>query len=374
MTHPLLGADLRTLSTIFRRGGRPDRLGLSAAIWASALLRSPLTAIEQVFLSGNPRDASQFAPPIFIIGHWRSGTTLLYNLMSTDGFGFVPPVAVGLPWNFLGLGRALKPVLDRALPENRWIDRMPVTPDSPQEDEIALASMSGLSFYNGLYFPKAFQSLVTSGVFLNEFNENETALWRHAFLRFLQKLSVMQKSTARRPMLIKNPVYTGRIGLLLEMFPKAKFIHIHRDPLDVFLSMRNFYKRLLPELALQTVPDEIELDETILATYDRLMSRYLEEKTRIPEGQFVELGYDDLCNDPVSALRTVYEDLSIPDFDAAVPGFRDHLLAVQDYRRNSFQLEPAAVDLMSTRWQRWFRHWGYTDPRKRARGEAAAWT
>ena len=48
-------------------------------------------------------------------------------------------------------------------------------------------------------------------------------------------------------LLIKNPVYTARVGLLRVLFPNAKFVHIYRNPYIVFQSMKNFYHTLLAE-------------------------------------------------------------------------------------------------------------------------------
>ena len=49
----------------------------------------------------------------------------------------------------LTLGRWLEPLLLKTLPSERFIDNVPVMPDSPQEDEIALANMTEPSFYHG---------------------------------------------------------------------------------------------------------------------------------------------------------------------------------------------------------------------------------
>ena len=69
----------------------------------------------------------------------------------------------------------------------------------------------------------------------------EFARWQQSFLWFLRKVTFA--CSARRtspgwpqgpqPLLIKSPVHTARISTLLQMFPDARFIFIHRDPLEV---------------------------------------------------------------------------------------------------------------------------------------------
>jgi hypothetical protein len=263
MAHPLSGADIGTLARVFRDGGGADRKLRAAGIWASVMARLPFTTLECILMSKRLPELAELPPPVFILGHWRSGTTHLYNVMSQGGFGYVPPLAVGLPWDMFGLARILRPFLERQLPERRFIDNIPVTPTSPQEDEIALANMSPLSFYHGIYFPKQFDRLIDRGVFFDGCNADEVLAWQSRFIYLLRKLAHQQG----KPMLIKNPVYTARPALLKEMFPEAKFIHIHRNPYDVFLSMRNFYTRLLDVMALQDVPAELDTDATILRVY-----------------------------------------------------------------------------------------------------------
>ena len=356
MAHPLSGADLGTLVRAFRAGGRPDRLRTAAAIWGAALGRAPVSALEALAVA--PRlPATRDLAPVFILGHWRSGTTHLYNTMSRDaGWGHVPPIPVGLPWDMFGIARALRPMLERALPEHRWIDRIPVTPDSPQEDEIAIASMTDLSFYHGIYFPRRFEALIDRGLFFDGVPESGVARWERRLTYLLRKLSLLQGG---RPLLIKNPVYTGRVARLRRLFPQAKFIHIHRDPLEVFLSMRNFYDRLLEVLALQDVPDGLDVDATILRVYDRMMTRFVRESRDLPDGTLVELPYAELDRDPLGAVAYIYQGLQLPGFDAAAPAFDGYLESVRGFPKNAFRADPATVAMVERHWDGWIERWGH---------------
>ena len=61
---------------------------------------------------------------------------------------------------------------------------------------------------------------------------DEIARWQSALKWFVQKLAY---SKGNRPLVLKSPAHTGRVRLLLEAFPEARFIHIHRNPYDVFV-------------------------------------------------------------------------------------------------------------------------------------------
>ena len=357
MAHPLSGADLGTLARAFRAGGRPDRRGTAAAIWGAAIGRAPVSALEALAVAPFLPATADLAPPVFILGHWRSGTTHLYNTMSRDaGFAHVPPIPVGLPWDMFGIARALRPMLERALPEHRWIDRIPVTPTSPQEDEVAIASMTDLSFYHGIYFPRRLDALIDRGLFFDGCSDGETARWERRFTYFLRKLSLAQGG---RPLLIKNPVYTCRVARLRRLFPQARFIHIHRHPLEVFMSMRNFYARLLEVLALQDLPEGLDIDATILRVYDRMMTRFVRESRELPEGTLVELPYAELDRDPLGAVAFIYESLRLDGFDAAAPAFAAYLDSVRNFPKNAFRADPATRALVERHWGGWIERWGH---------------
>jgi len=358
MAHPLSGANLGTLWRAFSAGGRPDRWGSAAAIWGAALFRAPISALEAALVHPRLPLAEDLPPPIFILGHWRSGTTHLYNTMVHGGFGYVPPVAVGLPWDMFGIARALRPLLERALPETRWIDRIPVTPTAPQEDEIGLASMTDLSFYHGIYFPEAFDRLIDRGLFFDGCTPADVARWEHAFTLFLRKLAHAQG----RRLLIKNPVYTGRVAHLRRLFPGAKFIHIHRNPFDVFLSMRNFYDRLLEVMALQDRPAGLDVDATILRVYRRMMTALEAETAGLGAPDFVEIPYAVLDRTPMDALAAIYQGLDLPGYDAAAPAFRAYLGTVESFQKNAFRGDNAAIDKVAAACGHWIDKWGYRVP------------
>ena len=239
---------------------------------------------------------------------------------------------------------------------------MAVAPDSPQEDEVALASMCELSFYHGLYFPKQFEKLVLRGLFFDGAGADQIDRWRARFKLLVAKLSLAHKVTNDRPLLLKNPVYTGRAAMLREMFPDARFIHIHRHPWEVFLSMRNFYIQLLDVMSLQNLPRDLDIDGLILSVYDRMMRAHEVDFAAAPDGSFVELSYNDLIADPIAALKQVYTVLGISGFVDDHEGFSAHLKSVHGYRPNQFTHDAAAARRVSDRLGYWIAKWGYDDP------------
>ncbi|GGY01629.1 sulfotransferase family protein [Litchfieldella qijiaojingensis] len=365
LSHPLMGADIGTLLQQFATH-RPlpmHVLPFVAMTLASALVRTPFSLCERAWTAARTRH-QEMPSPVFIVGHWRSGTTHLYNLLSRDPrFAFVSPLATGLPWDFCLLGRVLRPLLERALPEHRFIDQVKVASDAPQEDEIALASMQTLSFYHGLYFPQRLEWWFDRGVFFDGASVREIRCWRRQIRYFYRKHALMQPG---RQLLIKNPVYTARVKELVRLWPDARFIHIHRNPYVVFQSTRHFYRKLLHELALQPY-DESHLDELILSRYPRMMQRLIDDVAELPASHAVEIGFDTLEQAPLETLRGIYAALGLGSFTQVQPHVEAYLAELGEYRKNQYLFPPTDNQRVSERWRSFIEHWGYATSPTQAR-------
>lgn len=360
LSHPLCGANLTTLARVLAANGgiRSGRLPQAAMALGAALGRLPFSLLERGYVAAR-RGGLDLEPPIFILGHWRSGTTHLYNVMTrSPAFAFVSPFSTGLPWDFLLMGRALEPLLSRTLPEDRYIDNIPVEADSPQEDEIALANMTALSFYHALYFPERFEEQFDAGIFFDGVPEAEVDGWVRTVRYFYDKLALRQPG---RRLLIKNPVYTARVALLRRIWPDAKFVHIHRNPYKVFVSTRNFYDKLFDQFALQPY-DHVAVDEVIFRTYARMMDALARDTADMDRPHYVELRFEDFQRDPMGELKGIYDGLELPGFDAAAPDFSAYLDSVRSYRKNSYRFPEDLKGRIGERWRPYIEQWQYSAP------------
>lgn len=349
------------LRLLYRYGPVPARQWpLVAAMLGSSVARLPFRALEAVRFAQRRRLAPPTPTPVFIIGHWRTGTTHLHNLLAcSPTFGYITPLASGLPDEILTLGTWLQPWLERALPEDRHVDRVAVRPDSPQEDEIPLANQQPLSLFHALYFPRRFRELAGRGIFLDGCRDAEIARRRRHAERQVAKITLHQGG---RRLLLKNPVYTARIRELCRIWPHARFIHIRRNPYEVFVSTRHYYRHLLPMLALQDY-DHVDLDDFILTTYRRLMRAYDEQSAELPPEQLAEVSYEALVERPLAVLETLHEQLALPDWDATRPRVAAYLERLGSYRHNRYALDQADVTRVYRAWGDYVERWGYRPPR-----------
>lgn len=351
-----MGARLSVLINVFTRNGliEPRHLPLALLMILSALGRLPVQPIERLKLARLARAASPMEAPVFVIGHWRSGTTHLHNLLARSAaFGHISPLASGLPDEILTLGTWFRPLLERALPEDRHVDRVAVTPDSPQEDEIPLANLQPLSVFHAVYSPKHFQRLFDRAVFFEGCSAEEIERWTGAVKSFAEKISLHQGG---RRLLIKNPVYTARLTRLLEIWPEARFIHVRRNPYEVFVSTRHYYRTLLADLAMQPF-DHIDLDAFVLATFKRLMDAYDQQCRALPPGTLTEVSYERLRREPLLVLTDIHEIMGLPGWADTEQRVRAYLETVADYRANSYRITDTDRSAVDRAWKPYIKAW-----------------
>jgi omega-hydroxy-beta-dihydromenaquinone-9 sulfotransferase len=302
-------------------------------------------------------------PPIFILGHWRSGTTYLHNLLSVDPrFAYPRFAQIMIPKTFLTGESVLWAASRLLLPRDRMgIDGIKMTPDVPWEEEFALGIMTLLSPYMFWQFPQRVAHYERYLTF-RDVPARELEVWKKAFVTFLKKLTWKYQ----RPLIMKSPPNTCRIKLILEMFPDARFVNIHRDPYVVYQSTRHLHQKSWDFCALQTPPGPVELHDQVMRQYRMITDAFFEEKHLIPADRYCEVAYADLERDPIGLLHGVYEKLSLPDFSVVEQQVKDYIGTLGHYKKNKhIDLPPDVRDQISREWRRSFDEWKYpiSEPR-----------
>jgi omega-hydroxy-beta-dihydromenaquinone-9 sulfotransferase len=291
--------------------------------------------------------------PLFILGHWRSGTSYLHNLISLDERFAHPTVwRVLNPHTFLTTER-YSAIVKLASPKTRLMDSMDLGADVPFEDEFATCGTLCSPFLADA-FPRQAEHYDRYLTFRGVPSE-EVARWKESLLLFYKKLTWK----FGRPLVLKSPPHTGRIALLLQMFPDARFVHIHRHPYAVFRSTRGQARTMQRTLCLQTSSSP-NLDARIIGRYRTIYEAFFEEKDLIPDGQFHEIRFEDLERDPVAQMRGLYERLGILGFEMFRPSLENYVRSNSSYRKNAYEELPASLRTeISQAWRRSFDEWNY---------------
>jgi omega-hydroxy-beta-dihydromenaquinone-9 sulfotransferase len=160
-------------------------------------------------------------------------------------------------------------------------------------------------------------------------------------------------------LLLKSPPNTARIREILELYPNAKFIHIHRHPYSVYLSNEKLYATVLPQLALQWTTAE-KVQDHILTAYESTYRKFLEDRALLRDEQLIEFSYDAFVANPIDQLRMTYEQLKLKGFEAALPLFEAELKSTEGYATNSFPaMEANRKQQIAERWSFAFEAFGY---------------
>jgi hypothetical protein len=297
--------------------------------------------------------------PLFVLGHWRSGTTHLHNLLSVDErFAFPNNYQALFPSSFLAAEASHSKAVEFFLPPKRPMDNVQWTMKSPQEDEFALCILCAKSPCMGWIFPKQRDHydryLTFRGV-----PEAEIQEWQATLVRYLKKLMWKLK----RPLILKSPPHTCRIKLLLQIFPDAKFVHIHRDPYTVFSSSKKTFQ-VSYELHRLQRPRLDDLDEWILGQYRRMYDVYFEERDLIPAGRFHEIGFEDLERDTIGEMSRLYRALELPDFEGVKEPLEKYVASIAGYQKNEFAtIADGLRQEIAQQWKPSFDQWGYKENR-----------
>ena len=153
-----------------------DRLPQALYISATALALAPAAA-ESLIYRKRIRETKIEKDPIFILGHWRSGTTYLQNVLSRDEqFGWFDPVnTIGLP--LLAAARPAHPAADRKGHRNgRPQDNVQYSLDLPMEETFGVLTISPYSIIHMIAFPENYKKYI-EGAFVSDLPVEELRKW-----------------------------------------------------------------------------------------------------------------------------------------------------------------------------------------------------
>jgi len=314
----------------------------------------PLRIWETLAVGKKIENAVPEHDPVFIIGYYRSGTTYLITLFSKDpSRGYISNIEGYLPTTFLGSPRITEWLISFSLPEQRPMDNVVMTADEPTEDEYSIGTYEKYSIYNGFIFPRNFRLYSR----YNSFDglPEDLERWKKRWSWFNKKMSLRYPG---RQMVYKNPTATFRIRHLLEMYPNAKFVHIYRNPYEVFSSNVKYHNEVFEIYALQTW-DEEDMQETILENYREMYEKFDRDRHLIPEGSLVEVKYEDFIQDPMAHMKRIYETLGLDGYEEAVPRFQEHVDSQRTYKANRHILSAGFIEKVNAYWGHILDRFGY---------------
>lgn len=330
------------------------RWPMIATVTPLTLFNSAMAGVQHLWCGGKVATAQIKDPPVFIIGHWRSGTTFLHELMHLDDrFGspttyqcFAPHHCVLTEWwvtTFFGW----------LMPKQRPMDNMAAGFSRPQEDEFALLTLGAPTPYRRMAFPNdpppCMEFLDMQGC-----SEADLARFEQALTHFAK---IITYSTGKR-LLFKSPPHTGRIEVLSRLFPGAKFVHITRNPDALFPSTVRLWQSLDEVQSLQWPKNEGR-EEYVFECLTRMYRGFEDQRQRLDPANIHDLRYEDLVADPIGEVERIYSRLGLGDFGPVREKLTAFVGEQKDYKTNIHAINEALKAEIRQRWAGYFEKYGY---------------
>lgn len=364
LIHPLAGCSLPIWLKLLTEYGGVDSIGLPQAVSASLIsaVGVPVRLYERLRF-GRAIAAQQLdPPPVFIIGHWRSGTTNMHNhLLRDPQFGHLSFMQCQAPWGFLTLEPLAHRLFAKFAPATRPMDNVEFGLNEPMSEDFALGSMTDITHYHSYYFPRHGDRIFRRTILFDGLSPAEIERWKTTYRYLLQKVALANDG---KQLLLKNPAHSGRLPTILKMFPNARFVHVYRNPFAVVASTLKLMDRFLHLLALQR-HDWESVREACLVRYQLLMERLLRDKELIPPNQLFEVSHEEMTTRPMEVLERVYSHLSLPGFETARPLQQTYVESLTNYETNRYGFDDATIAEWTPYLKVALDRWGYEPPASR---------
>jgi Sulfotransferase family len=260
---------------------------------------------NRLFLARDRRQYPEIAKqeirePVFIVGLPRSGTTLLHTLLAAD-----PAHRVPLTWE----------IMSPSPPDTK--DRQQRIRDANRD--LAMLRWLAPTFESvhatGAELPQECVSLM-SPTFLSDqfdtmYNIPSYRAWffrqdlRPAYefhCRFLQHLQ-FRRSAER--WILKAPAHMFAAPALLSIYPDAKFVQLHRDPIDAVASVSSLVTIL--RSVFSDAVDPIQIGQDAMVYWSEALKTFMRVRDQLSANRICDLQYDVVRRDPIAATKRVYE-------------------------------------------------------------------
>jgi hypothetical protein len=298
---PFIGPLTRLLDSCSRESNL-SLVGRSATNWDVVRFLSNLLTVQAAIAQHPEIAKAEIRQPIFITGLPRSGTTFLHRLMLTDEANRAPavwetiypsPTAGSRNQRIAKAARQLK-AFEWLAPEFRGLHPLEAT--SPQEcSEITAHVFRSLRFDTNYHVP-SYRAWLDADVV----RHLPAYRFHKQFLQYLR-----HQDGIERRWVLKCPEHLFALEAIKVVYPDARLVFVHRDPVKVLLSQAK-----LTEVLRR--PFTRSLDPKTLGPHES--RRWLDGTRRMMEvgddggfsNRICHVHHMDLISDPVSSVEGVY--------------------------------------------------------------------
>ena len=246
--------------------------------------------------------------PIFITGLPRSGTSFLFDLLHAHSYLRSP-----FTWEIFQANSIAKNKLQILIKKirtqielisiNRLVPQLakihPMHQSYPEECQLITAyDLKSISFVYSANLPN-YLKFISGSSFESSFRVHKN---------FLNALSTKEDEIM---WLLKDPCHIDHIEEILNSYPKARFIFIHRNPKFSMPSISNLAYNL--RLGYSDHVDPLLVGKQMLSYWQQASEKLLNSRELIPEDQMIDIKFDQLIDDPIKTVHCIFEKLSIKE-------------------------------------------------------------
>jgi hypothetical protein len=331
-----------------------QRMHIAAGAYMTSVVPPITNYVQSKLFEKKAQALPLVQDPIIVIGHWRSGTTYLHELLTLDD-RFESPTTFQCfnPLAFMTAAWLVKPLTSFLLPTRRPMDNMDMSWEVPQEDEFALLTMGLPTTYRRIAFPNRIARHLDY-LHMGCVPKPEIERWKAGLMRFVKYLNYYY----RKPIVLKSPPHTGRIKILLEMFPNAKFIHITRNPFKFIPSTIHMWAALDHSNGFQEPTNE-NLRDYVFTSFERLYHGFNRDRHLVGPHNFMNIRFEELMSDTESVVRRLYNQLDLGDYANVESALKARLEQDRNYKKNKHVLTDDLTDEIRQRCSNYINQFGY---------------
>ena len=333
------------------------RLPATLSILTQAYLMGPLRSLMatlQGWTVGRLHRSQADMEAIFILGFWRSGTTLLHEMIAADeNFAYPTSYACFHPHHFLFSERFATTGGEVRRPQ----DQVMTGWRTPQEDEFALLCLGARSPYEGLIAAADFGNAMKLAD-PEDMPARDARRWEQLFLRFFHAVWL---AGGKRALVLKSPTHSYRVRTLRRLVPKARFVLLVRDPYEIFESMMKTYRAFSLRYGLVPGLPNRDLREVILAERLRCEDKLRTGLSGLGSDRLAVVRYEDLIADPVGTVEAIYRQFGLQHFERIRPRLAEKARRMRGSPRVAAIPPSQWRDRLRLAWAEIFDRYGY-DP------------
>ena len=342
-----LGEDDYTepLNILINSINKNNKFNLFGSIGFNNQLKNRLKVRKNLYELISKEKLPSPADPIFVTGLPRSGTTFLFNLLALDSNHRSPlyrEIMAPLPlaenerqklWRERKINLELK-FARTIIPKLRAMHH--IRAQTPEECMlIATMNIRSIVYMCMVNVPEYVE-------YLKNCSFESVFLWHKRFFQILELTGRPNR------WLLKDPSHIGHIKEIISIYPNARFINIHRNPIKSIASFCSLTKNI--RSAFTRNIDHAEIGKTVIDFWQNNLNKGINQRKLLGQNQIVDINYSEFIKNPLDVIKNTYSVLGF-DIDIETENKMEQYLVKQNqmkkekhsYSLAEFDLSPEIV-------------------------------